>query len=126
MGRAPSTYSLPCVVHNAEADEAVIAGTLLAVINEDFVFVLGLKETAHRSLHQAVFLDELVAVIALLQQDGSMIILMHGIVLHLAVGIERLPCPPPTHIHIATLQARRLEEEVHDDIFSCRLIIIIV
>ena len=107
-------------MHNAEADEAVIAGTLLAVINEDFVFVLGLKETSHRSLHQAVFLDELVAVIALLQQDGSMIILMRIIVLHLAIGIERLPRPPAAHIRVAALQARRFEEEVHNDIFSRR------
>ena len=70
--------SLSCVVHDAVACEAVIACSLLAVIDKYFVLVLCLEEAAHRACCEAVLLDELVAVVALLQEDGGVILLEIG------------------------------------------------
>ena len=61
-------FSSPCIVHDAVPSQAVVARALLTIIDKHLVLVLRLEETAHRSPHQAVLLDEFVAVVALFQQ----------------------------------------------------------
>ena len=113
-------------MHDAEASQAVIARALLTIIDQNLVLVLCLEEATHSPSHQTILLDEFVAVVALFQEDGSMILLMGFVVLHLAVRIEGLPCPPTAHIHIAAWQSWGVEEEVYDHIFGRSPVIVIV
>ena len=113
-------------MHDAVTSQAVIAGTLLTIVDKHLILVFGLEEAAHRSLRQSVLLNELIAVIALLEQDGCMVVSVLGIVLHLAVRIECLACPPTTHIDVASWQTRGLQEEMNHNVFGRRPVIVVV
>ena len=117
--------TLLCIVHDAVTGQAVVASTLGTIVDQDLILVLCLKETTHSPLHQAVLLDKLVTVISLLQQNGGMVFFFQFVVFHSTVGIEGLPRPVAAYIDIASLQARRLQEEMHHNVL-CRCGIVII